>query len=135
MSKKIEQIILKNLLNNEPYARKVLPFLQSEYFSQDKSEKIIFEEIHKFILLYNTIPSIEAIEIAVSEKDNLFEGEAQSIEKMLDVLKQDTSTEANQEWLLDETLKFCQEKALHNAISESIQILDDKNGKIGRCTC
>src|ERR1039458_5410233 len=129
MSKKIEQIILKNLLNNEPYARKVLPFLQSEYFNQDKSEKVIFEEISKFILLYNTIPSIEAIEIAVSEKDNLFEGEAQSIEKMLDALKQDTSTEVNQEWLSNETLKFCQEKALHNAISESIQILNDKSGK------
>lgn len=122
---KIEQIILKNLFKNEPFVRKTLPFLKSEYF-QERIEKVLFEEIQSYVLKYNNLPSYEAIRISLSQKDNLFEEDFRQTNELIDNLG--TSDDSSKfEWLLELTEKFCQEKALHNAILESIHILDKKS--------
>jgi replicative DNA helicase len=123
---KLEQTILKNLIYNEDYLRKVLPFLKTEYFS-DNSEKTLFNEITSFTETYNTTPSIEALGIAVKERRNL---SADEVQKCLDDLSQieqnkDSSTEI--QWLVDKTEGFCQEKAVYNAVLGAISILDGKD--------
>ncbi len=123
--KRMEQIILKNLLKNEPYTREVLPYLKSDYF-QDKSEKVIFDEIQKHLNQYNVIPSFEVLNVGICGIHDLTEIDVVDADKLLDVLKIDASPEenVNELWLMNATEKFCQESALHNAIRESIQILD-----------
>ena len=124
---KIEQIILKNLFKNEPFVRKTLPFLKSEYF-QERVERTLFEEVQSYVLKYNNIPSYEAITISLSQRDNLFEEDFRQTSELIENLKGNDDS-SKFEWLLELTEKFCQEKALHNAILESIHILDEKSDK------
>lgn len=121
---KLEKIILKNLFLNEQYLRKILPYLKSEYL-QEKSEKVLFDQVKKYVLKYNRIPTHEAIQVEVSNLDGLFEEEFKKTLSLLDEIKSDGEASPN-DWLVEQTEKFCQEKALHNAILESIQILDGK---------
>jgi len=123
--KKLEKIILKNLFRNEQYLRKILPYLKSEYL-QERSERLVQEEVQKYVLQYNKTPTFEAIEISLRNRDNLFEDDLNKCSDLLDELKADTEPTPN-DWLTKETEKFCQEKALHNAILESIQILDERS--------
>ena len=123
--KKIEKIILKNLFQNEPFLRKVLPYLKAEYL-QERSEKIIFEEIQKYVLKYNNLPTHEAIQVELENREGLFEDDYKKCFELVDELKSNTEV-SRQDWLAEQTEKFCQEKALHNAILESIQILDEKS--------
>jgi len=116
------------LFQNEQFVRKIFPYLKAEYF-QDKSERIIFEEIHSFLLQYNTVPSIEAVEIAITTKENVFEDELKIAEELLESIKTDTSTETNQEWLLNETESFCKDRALQNALSEAVEIYGNPKHK------
>jgi len=121
---KIEQIILRNLIHNEDYLRKVLPFLKSEYFT-DRTEKVIFDEIQKFTNDYNDPPPIEALSLAVREKKNLTDDEVQKCE---DCIKELHKTEqSDSSWLIDKTEIFCQEKAIYLAVLNSISILDGKD--------
>jgi len=124
---RLEQTILKNLIYNEEYARKVLPFIKSEYFS-DRTEKQIFVEIEKFILQYNALPSAEAVELATKEL-NVTAEELQRSLDCIDEIRKSRIEEptTNMDWLINSTEKFCQEKAVYNAVLESIQILDGKN--------
>lgn len=119
---KLEQTILSNLIYNEEYSRKVIPFLKSEYFS-DSSEKIVFEEIQNFILKFKTIPSKESIEIELENRkvnDEVFQG-------CLQVLKSLGIEEDNQEWILEKTEKFCKDKAVYHAVLSGIHIIDGKD--------
>jgi replicative DNA helicase len=118
---------LKNLFKNEPFVRKTLPFLKSEYF-QERVEKIVFEEVQSYVLKYNNVPSFEAINISLSQRDNLFEEDFRQTTDLIESLKSSDDS-SKIEWLLELTEKFCQEKALHNAILESIHILDEKTDK------
>lgn len=122
---KIERVILKNLFSNEQYARKVLPYLKGEYL-HERSERLLFDEIQNFVLKYNKIPTNEAIAIAVGDRDDISEEEYKKCSSILDDLKKDTEV-TQEDWLLNETEKFCQERAIHNAIMESIQIIDGKD--------
>jgi len=122
--KKLEKIILKNLFHNEQYVRKILPYLKSEYL-QDRSEKTLYEEVQKYVLQFNEIPTFEAINVALNDRENLFEEDYKKCSELIDELRKDTEV-SKSEWLVEQTEKFCQEKALHNAILESIQILDGK---------
>ena len=124
---KIEQILLKNLFKNEQFVRKTLPFLKSEYF-QERIEKIVFEEVQSYVLKYNNLPSFEAINISLTQRDNLFEEDFRQSNELIDNL-QASDDSSKLEWLIELTEKFCQEKALHNAILESIHILDEKSDK------
>jgi len=127
----IEKKILKHLLNDEDYARKILPFLKSEYFS-DVSEKHLFDEITTYIHKYNSLPTYEAVEIDLEKKDGLNDSEYKKTLIALNEIKQSEFTKSDSEWLLDHTEKFCQEKAVYNAIMESITILDGKNTKLDK---
>ena len=123
---KLEQAILKNLIYNEEYLRKVLPFIKSEYFS-DRTEKYIFNEIESFTTKYNSTPSTEAIGIAIKEKNSLTGDEVQKCETYIQDIESNKNTETKLEWLVDKTEKFCQEKAVYNAVLGSISILEGKD--------
>ena len=122
----IESVILSNLLFNEGYARKVIPFLQQEYFS-DYVEKTLFNLINDYVQKYNSFPSKEALAIDLSNKDGLNEDIFKKAKEYIQGLNYEEETEDG--WLVDQTEKFCQEKAIYNAIMSSIQILDDRTGK------
>jgi len=121
----IEATIISNLLHNEEYARKVIVFLKDEYF-MDASEKVVFSEIHKFWTKYNDVPSKEALQIAVDEKDDISSTIYEEVEALIKSLGK---TDNNADWLLDETEKFCKDKAVYNAIMKSIEIIDGKHKK------
>ena len=125
---KLEQAILKNLVYNEEYLRKVLPFLKPEYFS-DRTEKTIFNEITSFTETYNTTPAIEAISIAVKERNTLTDDEVEKCQTYIKEIESNKETSTEIQWLVDKTEKFCQEKAIYNAVLGSISILDGKDKK------
>ena len=122
---KVEQLIMRNLVYNEEYFRKVLPFLNKEYFNG--TDKLIFNEISGFAAEYNSPPSVEAISISLKEKKNLTNDEVEKSEEYLDELHRLNTENNNQEWLVNKTEKFCQEKAIYNAVLNSITILDGKD--------
>ena len=125
---RLEQTILRNLIQSDDYMRKVLPFLIEDYFS-DKTEKAIFKEIIEFSTVYNSVPSTEAIGLALNERKNFTSEELGFCDEYLkevdQAIKDTTSTDPK--WLLDKTEQFCQEKAVYNAVLSSIQILDGKD--------
>ena len=123
---RIEQLVLKHLINNEDYARKTIPFLQKEYFT-DSNEQIVFEKIKTFIASYNSIPSREALAIEIDNDKTINDEQFKSCGKVIDELTVEEAPDL--QWLLDRTEKFCQEKAVYNAIMESIQIIDGKDKK------
>jgi len=123
---KLETVILRNLIRNEDYLRKVLPFLKTEYFT-DKTERIIYEEINKFTETYNSTPTIESIELAVKERRNLSDEELEKSKSYLHEIASFKDEESKVQWLTDKTEKFCQERAIYNAVLGSISILDGKD--------
>ena len=123
---KLEQTILKNLIYNEDYLRKVLPFIKDEYFS-DSVEKVLFNEITSFTETYNNSPTVEALTIAVKERRNLTSDEVERCESYLQEIEKDKNGQTQVQWLVDKTEKFCQEKAIYNAVLGSISILDGKD--------
>ena len=123
---RLETVILRNLIRNEDYLRKVLPFLKTDYFT-DKTEKIIYEEINKFTETYNSTPTIESIELAVKERRNLSDEELEKSKSYLHEIASFKDEESKVQWLTDKTEKFCQERAIYNAVLGSISILDGKD--------
>ena len=123
---KLEQAILKHLIYNEDYLRKVLPFIKEDYFS-DRTERTLFNEITQFTQTYNNSPEIAALSIAVKEKNNLTDEEVQKCEDYLEEMSKDSDSKAEIQWLVDKTEKWCQEKAIYNAVLGSISILDGKD--------
>ena len=125
----IEKIIFTNLIKNEEYTRKVIPFLKSEYFS-DFKDRTLFQLIDGYVGKYNTLPSAEELMINLSDKDGLSEDAFKSTAEIISEL--DKGDPAKLEWIVDQTEKFCQEKAIYNALMSSIQIIDDKTGKTSK---
>jgi replicative DNA helicase len=125
---RLEQTILRTLIQSEDFLRKVLPFIKDEYFS-DRVEKYIFKEINVYANQYNTTPSVEALILASKESKNITDEEFKSCEEYLkEIDKHNRELETpNQEWLIDKTEKFCQEKAIYNAVRNSITILEGKD--------
>ena len=123
---KLEQTILKNLIYNEEYLRKVLPFLKSEYFT-DRSDKTLYDEIASFTETYNSTPTVEALVLAVKERRNLSDEEVEKCESYLQEIEKTKGEESKVQWLVDKTEQFCQEKAIYNAVLGSISILDGKD--------
>jgi replicative DNA helicase len=121
---KLETLILNNLLKDEEYLRKVIPFLKDEYFL-DVTEKKIFQIINSFVGEYNTSPTKEAIHITLQNDKTLREDEYENITEFLASLS--LEAEKNKQWLFSETESFCKDKAVYNAIVSSIQIIDGKN--------
>lgn len=125
----IESVIFSNLLFNEEYGRKVSPFLKDEYFS-DSVDRNVFKLIDSYLKKYNAFPSKEALLIELKNLDNISQDTYEKSNKIIDALDVDSKTDLS--WLLDKTEKFCQEKAIYNAIMGSIQILDDKTGNMSK---
>ena len=123
---KLEQTILKNLIYNEEYLRKVLPFIKDEYFT-DKTERMLFTEISEFVSRYNTTPTIEAIGLAVKERRNLSDDEVEKSESYLQEIALAKNEESKIQWLIEKSEAFCQERAIYNAVLGSISILDGKD--------
>ena len=128
--KRLEKTILKNLIYNEDYARKVIPFIRPDYFS-DINEKNIFKEVQDFAIKYKTLPTHEALVINFTESKSLTEPEVRSAIAILDELHDDKDP-SEQQWLVEHTEKFCQDKAIYNGIMEAVGILDDKTHAKGK---
>ncbi len=124
-AEKIERTALRNLLHNEDYTRKVLPFLKPEYF-QDRSERVVFTEIQKFISQYNKRPTKETLQIDLGKRKDLNEDEYKQIVSLITSLNPE---DVDLDWLVNTTEKFCKDRAVHNAVMEGIHILDGKDKK------
>ena len=121
----LEVTILSNLLYNEKYMRKVLPFLKVDYFT-DRSHKVIFLEIHEYVSQYDALPSLNAIGIECQERIDLTEDQFKDIIGVLNVLSDDP---ADHDWLVDTTEKWCQERAIYLSLMESVKIADGQDTK------
>ena len=119
----IERTALTQLVTNEQYARKVLPFMKKDYFS-DRTERTVFEEITKFVDKYNKIPTQTSLEIEVQGRKDLNEDDYKKVVAVIQTL---SSTDVDFDWLVDTTEKFCKDKAVYNAIVEGISIIDGKD--------
>ena len=121
----VELLILRSLLYNEDYARKVVPFIQGDYFEQP-SQKITFEEIATFITDYDELPSKEALYIEVEKRNDVTEELYKQITELIGVLDDSPSDE---EWLLNTSEKWCRDRAIYLALMESIKIADGQDAK------
>ena len=128
MMDSIEHTILKNLLYNEDYSRKVIPFIKPEYF-QEQSQTIAFDEITSFIATYNTQVTIEALLIEISNRKDLNEGMVKELQILITNLE---DTPADQQWLLDTTERWCRDRAIYLALMDSINIADGNDEKKSR---
>ena len=126
----IETTILGNLLQNEEYTRKVLPFLKNDYFTSN-AEKIVYGTVNDFVIKYNSLPTKEALSIELQEV-KINEEEFKETMELLDEISKDTEEYTDLSWLLDTTEKFCQDKAIYNAVVESISILDNPKSNQGK---
>ena len=120
-----EKLILANLLFNEEFSRRTLPYIEEEYF-QSRDERLVFSEVKTYTLKYRSLPSKEAVKISLDSKDELTQKEIHDTNSLIDSL-QDSTKREELDWLVDETEKFCKDKALYNAILESIHIIDGKS--------
>ena len=123
---RLEGTILRNLLYNEEYARKTLPFFKDEYFTQF-SDKIVFQEISKYFNKYSNPPTKEAVIIELGERNDLTDETFQSTTELLKETEKvhEKNEKEDLSWLLERSEKFCQDKALYNAITDSIGIFDE----------
>ncbi|CAB4140844.1 DnaB Replicative DNA helicase [uncultured Caudovirales phage] len=121
-----EQVIFGNLIFREDFGRKVIPFLKKDYF-QDHNDKILFELIEDYVGKYNRFPTKEALAIDLTGKNGITDEQVKSIGKNIEDLTYDPKTELD--WIVDKTEKYVQERAVYNAIMNSIQILDNKDAK------
>ena len=121
--KQLEVVILKNLVFNEEYTRKVLPFIKEEYFSNNTQKKF-FSQVKTFVDEYKNLPSYESLLIDITESKTLNETEVQECVEILREINNDKEEKSEMDWLLNQTEKFCQDKAIYNAIMSSVSILD-----------
>jgi replicative DNA helicase len=128
MMERLELTILRNLVYNEDYSRKVIPFIQPDYF-ENKSEKVTFEEIVKFIVKYGSAITVEALSIEVDDRTDLTETE---IKEIRELISQFNNSPVDNQWLLDTTEKWCRDRAIYLALMESIHIADGNNEKKNR---
>lgn len=128
MNINLEQTILRNILTNEQYMRKVLPFVKPDYF--EGVYRILYKEIGKFVGKYNKLPTLEAFKIELDKTDKINDEQyAHAMEIIPNIFH---TEKVNDQWLLDTTEKWCQDKAVYNAIMESIQIIDGKHQELSK---
>ena len=128
LMERIETTILRNLVFNENYSRKVIPFIQPNYFEQ-RTEKIIFQEIVNFIVKYGSAITIEALNIEVENRTDLSDSE---IKEIREITKSLNDFPVDGQWLLDTTEKWCRDRAIYLALMESIHIADGEDEKKNR---
>ena len=124
-NERIEITILRNLIFNEEFTRKTLPFVNEIYFTK-REEKILFQEINTFVEKYKNLPTKETLLIELGYRKDINDEEVKSVKELLSTLNPE---EVEQQWLLDTTEKFCKDRAVHNAVLDGIKILDGKDQK------
>ena len=125
---KVESTILRNLLCSEDFYRKVVPFIKPDYF-QDMSERVIFEEIHDFSTKYDKIPTKEVLNIGLQQRTDLNDDTFKTATNLVENFNDEW---VDTEWLLDSTEKWCQERAVYNALLQSIKIADGGDEKLDK---
>jgi len=125
---KVEFLILRNLLHNEEYLRKVVPFLKSEYF-EDEKQKIVYQEIASFVEEYNELTTKEVLCIEIEKRKDITDSMFKDITNFIGELH-DSPTDL--QWLLDTTEKWCRDRAIYLALIESISLADGKDDTKGR---
>ena len=125
---RIETTILRNLIYDEKFSRKAIAFIQLDYFEQ-RSERVIFEEISKFIIKYGNAITIEALAIQLEDRDDLNENEIKESREIVSLFNDDS---VDSEWLFDTTEKWCRDRAIYLALMESISLADGKDDSKGR---
>ena len=127
-TERIEESILRNLLYNEEYYRKVVPFIKAEYF-QEYSEKVIFEEISDFSAKYDKIPTKEVLTINLQNRTDLTD---ETFNDIITSVKNLSDEWVDYDWLLDATEKWCQDRAIYLALMQSIKIADGGDKKLDK---
>ena len=125
----LEKVIFNNLINNEDYGRKVIPFLKKEYF-QARVDQVIFELIDNYVSSYNAFPTKEVMAIDLSNYVGISDDQFTECKAAIDEIPTQSDSLSKVEWLVDQTEAFCQEKALYNAITKSIEIMADTSGNL-----
>jgi replicative DNA helicase len=122
----IEQTVIRNVLTNEHFMRKTLPFIKPEYF--EGVYRILFKEIAKYVAKYNNLPTAESFKIEVDQSDKFNDEQYQhAVEIIPQIFAND---DIDNKWLMDTTEKWCQDRAVYNAIMESISIIDGKHSTL-----
>jgi len=125
---KVEVLILRNLLYNEEYLRKVIPFIKADYF-EDLHQKVVFEEMLKFVEEYNTASTKEVLCIEVEKRQDINDTSFQEVTKLISYLEE---VPTDYEWLVNTTEKWCRDRAIYLALMESISLADGKDEKKDR---
>jgi len=125
---KVEFLILRNLLHNEEYLRKVVPFIKPEYF-EDEKQKIVFQEIVAFVEKYNELTTKEVLCIEIEKRNDINDSMFKDVTSFINELDDNP---ADLTWLLDTTEKWCRDRAIYLALIESIQLADGKDDTKGR---
>jgi replicative DNA helicase len=128
MAERVPLTILKNLLNREEYTRKVLPFIKAEYFDE-RTDKVVFEEIGSFITKYDSLPLKEVLYIELEKRTDITQDEFKLCEQLIASLD---PSDVDFQWALDTTEEWCKERAIYLALMESIKIADGQDEKKGR---
>jgi replicative DNA helicase len=128
MAERVPLTILKNLLNREEYTRKVLPFIKAEYF-EERTDRVIFEEIGSFITKYDNLPLKEVLFIELEKRTDITQDEFKLCEQLIASLE---PSDVDFQWALDTTEEWCKERAIYLALMESIKIADGQDEKKGR---
>ena len=124
----VEFLILRNLLYNEEYVRKVIPFIKSDYF-EDINQKIVFEEIIKFVEQYNQPATKEVLCIETEKRQDITDESFKEVSQLIGSLEE---SDSEFEWLVNTTEKWCRDRAIYLALMESIHIADGKDEKKNR---
>ena len=127
-TERIEETILRNLLYDEEYYRKVVPFVKAEYFIE-LHEKIIFEEIQDFSTKYDKVPTKEVLNINLQNRSDLTD---ETFQKCLEHIKNYNDEWVDKDWVVDATEKWCQDRAIYLALMQSIKIADGGDGKLDK---
>ena len=125
MNNKIEQTILRNLLSDEKYMRRVLPFIKPEYF--EGPYRTLFKEAGKYVAKYNKLPTAESFMVELNNSDVSGDAYTAACEIAETLFVGDS---VDEQWLIDNTEKWCQDRAIYNAVMESITIIDGKHDKL-----
>ena len=128
MSNSVEELVVTNLIHNQDFTRKTLPHIKQEYF-EDYNNKIIFDELAKYFMEYDALPSKEALSIEIESREDLNETTFSELKTSL----QNMTEEPHEiDWLVTTSEKWCRDRAIYNALLESIQIADGNSETMGR---
>ena len=125
MTQKIETLILSHLVHNEEYVRRVLPYLKPIYF-EDHTERLVYQEIESYIKKHNGVPSKQTLLIELDQKEGLSENDFELTTNYVNNINKPDDLEVSS-WLVEQSEKFCQDRAIYLAVVDSINKLEGKN--------